>query len=178
MTDSTSAPAAAAPGPVAGLAITGIIVVAVALWAIVGTQVVVGTMRFTEATLFGAFLLLWHWANLEQLDIKRLPSVLGGALVGIALAWQVVYLTQTMGTNGTILGLLIMVAGIYLQVINVLPSLFNTSTMLFLTVAAAPLIQFKVNFAELAVSTVVGGLLLGAFVEAVKWIAAKAMPTT
>lgn len=174
MTDMTSAPAAAAPvaapSALAGLGITAIIVVAVVLWAVVGTAL------FSEATLFGAFLLLWHWANLEQLDIKRLPAVLGGALVGIALAWQVVYLTQTMGINGTILGLLIMVAGIYLQVINVLPFLFNTSAMLFLTVAAAPLIQLKVDFAELALSTVVGGLLFGAFVEAVKWIAAKAMP--
>ena len=174
MTDMTSAPAAAAPvaapSALAGLGITTIIVVAVVLWAVVGTAL------FSEATLFGAFLLLWHWANLEQLDIKRLPAVLGGALVGIALAWQVLYLTQTMGTNGTILGLLIMVAGIYLQVINVLPFLFNTSAMLFLTVAAAPLIQIKVDFAELALSTVVGGLLLGAFVEAIKWIAAKAIP--
>lgn len=170
MTDSISAPAATAPSPLAGLGITAIIVVAVVLWAIVGTAL------FSEATLFGGFLLLWHWANLEQLDIKRLPSAMAGALVGIALAWLVVYLTQIMGTNGTILGLLIMIVGIYLQVINVLPFLFNTAAMLFLTVAAAPLIQLKVDFAELALSTVVGGLLLGAFVEAVKWIAAKAMP--
>jgi hypothetical protein len=174
MTETTSAPAmaapAAAPSPVAGLAITAIIVVAVVLWAIGGAAL------FSEATLFGAFLLLWHWANLEQLDIKRLPSALGGALVGIALAWQVVYLSQAMGTNGMIIGLLIMIAGIYLQVINVLPFLFNAATMLFLTVAAAPLIQLKVDFTELALSTVVGGLFLGAFVEAVKWIAAKAMP--
>jgi hypothetical protein len=174
MTDMSSAPAAvppvAAPSALAGLGITAIIVVAVVLWAVVGTAL------FSGATLFGAFLLLWHWANLEQLDIKRLPAVIAGALVGLALAWLVVYLTKTMGTNGTILGLVFMVAGIYLQVINVLPFLFNTSAMLFLTVAAAPLIQLEVDFAELALSTVVGGLFLGAFVEAVKWIAAKAMP--
>ena len=167
MTDSTSAPAAAAPGPVAGLGITAIVVVLVFAWA------VIGTMLFSDLTLFGGFLLLWHWANLEALEIKRMPATIGGALVGIALAWQVVYLTQQMGGAGTVIGLLVMVAGIYLQVINLLPMLFNAAAMLFLTVAAAPLIQLKVDFVELAIATVVGGLFFGLAVEAIKWIAAK-----
>jgi len=169
MTDSTSAPAAA-PGPIAGLGVVAIVVVAVLAWAIIGTAL------FSEVSLFGGFLLLWHWANLEALEIKRLPATIAGALVGIALAWQVVYLTGIMGGNGTILGLLIMVAAIYLQVINVLPFLFNAAAMLFLTVAAAPLIQLKIDFIELAMATAVGGLFFGAFVEAIKRIAAKFMP--
>ncbi len=169
MTETNAAPAAA-PGPLAGLGIVAIVVVAVVAWAIIGTAL------FSGVSLFGAFLLLWHWANLEALEIKRLPATIAGALVGIALAWQVVYLTSTMGNNGTILGLLIMVAAIYLQVINVLPFLFNAAAMLFLTVAAAPLIQLKIDFAELAMATVVGGLFLGLFVEAIKRIAARFMP--
>lgn len=167
MTDSTSA----APGPLAGLGIVLIVVVAVVAWAIIGTAL------FSGATLFGAFLLLWHWANLEALEIKRLPATIAGALVGIALSWQVVYLTTKLGSTGTIVGLVIMVAAIYLQVINVLPFLFNAAAMLFLTVAAAPLIQLKVDFVELALATVVGGLFFGVFVEAIKRIAAKFMPT-
>lgn len=169
MTETNAAPAAA-PGPLAGLGIVAIVVVAVVAWAIIGTAL------FSGVSLFGAFLLLWHWANLEALEIKRLPATIAGALVGIALAWQVVYLTSIMGNNGTILGLLIMVAAIYLQVINVLPFLFNAAAMLFLTVAAAPLIQLKIDFAELAMATVVGGLFLGLFVEAIKRIAARFMP--
>jgi hypothetical protein len=169
MTDTNGAPAAA-PGPLAGLGIVAIVVLAVVAWAIIGTAL------FSEATLFGAFLLLWHWANLEALEIKRLPATIAGALVGIALAWQVVYLTTTMGSNGTILGLVIMVAAIYLQVINVLPFLFNAAAMLFLTVAAAPLVQLKVDFVQLALATLVGGLFFGLFVEAIKRIAAKFMP--
>jgi len=167
MTDSTAAPA---PGPLAGLGIVAIVLVAVVAW------VIIGTALFSDVSLFGAFLLLWHWANLEALEIKRLPATIAGALVGIALAWQVIYLTTIMGSNGTILGLLIMVAAIYLQVINVLPFLFNAAAMLFLTVAAAPLIQLKINFIELALATVVGGLFFGLFVEAIKRIAARFMP--
>jgi len=168
MTDSTSAPAAA-PGALAGLGIVAVVVVAIVAW------VVIGTALFTDLTLFGGFLLLWHWANLEQLEIRRMPATILGALVGIGLAWQVVYLTSTMGNTGLILGLLIMIAGIYLQVINVLPLLFNPAAMLFLTVAAAPLIQLKVDFAELAMATVVGGLYFGIFVEGLKRIAARFM---
>ena len=169
MTDSTPAPAAA-PGPLAGLAVVAIIVVAIVIWAVIGTAL------FSEVSLFGAFLLLWHWANLEALEIKRLPATIAGALVGIALSWQVVYLTGIMGSNGTILGLLIMVAAIYLQVINVLPFLFNAAAMLFLTVAAAPLIQLKIDFAELALATAVGGLLLGLLIEGIKRLAARFLP--
>lgn len=168
MTDSTSAPAAA-PGALAGLGIVAVVVVAIVGW------VVIGTSLFTDLTLFGGFLLLWHWANLEQLEIRRMPATILGALVGIGLAWQVVYLTSTMGNTGLILGLLIMIAGIYLQVINALPLLFNPAAMLFLTVAAAPLIQLKVDFAELAMATVVGGLFFGIFVEGLKRIAARFM---
>ncbi|HQV04852.1 MULTISPECIES: hypothetical protein [unclassified Novosphingobium] len=166
MNDSNSAPAAA-PGPVAGLAIVAIVVVLVIAWA------VLGTMLFSDLTLFGGFLLLWHWANLEQLEIKRMPATIAGALVGIGLAWQVVYLTQQMGSTGTIIGLLVMIAAIYIQIINVMPMLFNAAAMLFLTVAAAPLIQLKVDFAELALSTVVAGLFFGALVEGLKRAAAR-----
>lgn len=168
MSDTNSAPTAA-PGPVAGLGIVAIVVVAIVAW------VVIGTKLFSDVTLFGGFLLLWHWANLEHLDIKRLPPTIAGALVGIALAWQVIYLAGIMGTNGLILGLLIMVAAIYLQIINVVPFLFNPAAMLFLTVAAAPLIQLKVDFAELALSTLVGGVFFGLFIVSLQWLAARFM---
>ncbi len=168
MTDSTAAPAAA-PGALAGLGILAVVTVAIIAW------VAIGSTLFSDLTLFGGFLLLWHWANLEQLEIRRMPTTIAGALVGIALAWQVVYLSSVMGTNGLVLGLLIILGAIYLHVINVLPFLFNAAAMLFLTVAAAPLIQLKVDFAELACATVVGGLFFGIFVEGLKRIAARFM---
>jgi len=170
MNDASSAVPAAAPSPLVGLGIVAIVVVAVIGWAIIGSKL------FSDVTLFGGFLLLWHYANIEQLDIKRLPAALLGALVGIALAWQVVYLTQTNGGTGTLIGLLIMVAAIYLQVINVLPLFFNAAAMLYLTVAAAPLIQLKVDFVQLGLATIVGGIFFAAFIEAVKWIAGRLVP--
>lgn len=161
--------AEAAPSPIAGLGIVAIVVVAIIGWAILGSQIV------DELSLFGGFLMLWHYANIEHLEVKRLLPALCGAVVGIVLAWQVVYLTQSMGSTGTIIGLLVMVAAIYLQIINIVPLLFNAAAMLFLTVAAAPLIQLKVNWINLGISTVVGGLFFAGFIEAVKWIATKLM---
>lgn len=172
MTDSESTAAAAAPGLLAGLGIVAIVVVLIAAWAVIGTSL------FSDLTLFGPFLLLWQWANLEALEIKRLPATIAGALVGIGLAWQVVFLTQQLGGTGTIIGLLVMVGAIYLQIINALPFLFNTAAMLFLTVAAAPLIQLKVDFVELAVATVLGGLFFGLAVEGLKRIAVRFAPAS
>jgi len=102
----TEAPQAAAPpSPIAGLGVVAIIVAAIVGWAILGSAIV------DELSLFGGFLMLWHYANMEQLDIKRLPAALLGAVVGLVLAWQVVYLTQLYGSTGTIIGLLVMVVG-------------------------------------------------------------------
>lgn len=161
--------AEAPPSPVVGLGIVAIVVVGIIGWAILGSMIV------DELSLFGGFLMLWHYANIEQLNIKRLPAALCGAAVGLILAWQVVYLSGLYGSTGMIIGLLVMVAGVYLQIINALPLFFNAAAMLFLTVAAAPLVQLKVNFINLGISSVVGGLFFAGFIEVVKWIATKLM---
>ncbi len=60
--------------------------------------------------------------------------------------------------------------------IKAVPFAINASTMLFLTVAAAPLIQLKVNWQELVLSTVVGGLFFGAVVTGITRLAARFAP--
>jgi hypothetical protein len=40
-------------------------------------------------------------------------------------------------------------------------------------VAAAPLVQLKVDFVDFALATVAGGLFFAGFVECVKWGAAR-----
>ena len=165
MSDQKDAAAAAVPSPLAGVA--AVVAVAIIGWALVGGRL------FQETSLFGGFLMLWHYANMEHLEIKKLPQALAGAVMGIALSWQVVALTQLMGPQGTLIGLLVMLAGIYLQIIAVLPFVFNASAMLYLTVAAAPLVQLKVDFADFALASVAGGLFFAGFVEAVKWLAGR-----
>ena len=69
------------------------------------------------------------------------------------------------GPQGTVIGLLVMLAAIYLQIIAALPLVFNVAAMLYLTVAAAPLVQLKVDFVDFALATVAGGLFFAGFVE-------------
>ncbi len=102
MTDQTTPPAAA-PGPLAGLALTVIVLLIIIAWVALGLQFL------TDTSLFGGFLLLWFWANNEQLEIKRLPTAIVGALVGIGLAWFVVFAATKWGGAGLAAGLGLMV---------------------------------------------------------------------
>ena len=140
-----AAPAADAPSPLAGVGVVVIVAIAIIGWAVIGGRL------FQDVSLFGGFLMLWHYANMEQLEIKRLPQALAGAAAGIGLSWQVVWLTQMMGPQGTLLGLLIMLAAIYLQV-------------------------FTVDFVDLTLATLAGGLFFAGFIEAVKWLVTRLMP--
>lgn len=168
MTEATSVVEGQAPGPLAGVAITAIVLVVIAAWVVVGMQ-----FFSDDKTLFGGFLLLWHWVNNEAMEIKRLPSAITGALIGIFLAWFVVFATGSWGGAGIAAGLLLIVAALYLDVIKALPFAVNSSTTLFLTIAAAPLVQLSVNWTELVLSVVIGGLFFGVLIEGIKQLAAK-----
>lgn len=158
------------PGPLVGFGILLIVVVAIVGWAIIGGH------YLSDVSLFGGFLMLWYWANVEQLSLARLPAALIGALVGIGLAWALLYGVVNYGGAGLLVGLLLLILALYLDILKALPLFVNASTMLYVTVAAAPLVQLKVNWIELCLATVGGGIFFALFVEAVKWLAGKFMP--
>ena len=175
MNDTTNPPAAAAaPGPVAGIVVTLIAVVIIVAWIVLNFSL----LHLKETSLVGGFLLLYYWANNGQLDIKQLPSAIIGALVGIGIAWVLYYSTVNQSTQVLIAGLALLVLALYLDVIKAVPAVVNTSTMLYLTVAAAPLVQLKVDWQELVIATVVGGLFFGLVIEGLKRLAARFAPST
>lgn len=165
-------PAIAAPGPLAGFATLIIVLIALIAW------IVIGTRFMSDTSLVGGFLMLWYWANNEQLALNRLPAALIGAVVGIGLGWALVYGAIHYGTAGLIAALLLLIAALYLDIIKAVPLFVNTATMLYVTIAAAPLIQLHVNWIELVLSTVLGGLFFASYVEAAKWLAVKMAPAT
>ena len=158
------------PGPVAGLAILGVVLALIIAWIVVGLQV----LHIHDTALVGGFLMLWYWANNEQLQFKRLPAAIIGALVGIGLGWFLVYGSVNYGSTGLIVGLLLLILALYLDIIKAVPLVVNTSTMLYVTIAAAPLVQLHVDWLELVLSTVVGGLFFGLVVEGLQRLAARA----
>ena len=160
------------PGKIAGLAITAIVMVLIVGW----IALALGVLKLTDTTLVGAFMFLWYWANNEQLRFDRLVPAMLGSLVGIGIAWFLVYGAQHYGGPGLTAALALLVLALYLDVIKALPLLVNTATMLFVTLAAAPLIQLHVDWIELVISTVAGGAFFAGAVFALQKLAARFAP--
>ena len=158
------------PTPIAGLAILVIVLVLIAAWIAIGLQFL------HDTSLIGGFLMLWYWANNEQLQIKRLPAAIIGAVVGIGLGWALIYAPANYGSTGLIAALLLLILALYLDIIKAVPLVVNTSTMLYVTIAAAPLVQLHVDWVELVLSTVIGGLFFGLAVEGLQRLAARFAP--
>jgi hypothetical protein len=172
MTEATTAApeVAPTPGPVAGIGITAIVVVLLVAWTLLAAV----ALHVPPTELVGGYMLLWYWANNEQLQFKRLPATIIGALVGIGIAWLLIYATITYGGSGTAVALAVLILALYLDVIKALPLAINPSTFLFVTLAAAPLVQLHVNWMQLVISTVFGGVFFGLVVEGLQRMAAKA----
>jgi hypothetical protein len=152
------------PTPLAGVGVAAAVVTAIAGWLALGGSLL------SEASLFGGLLMLWYWANIEQLSLRCLPRAIFGALVGIGLAWGMFYGASQFGPAGLAVGLILLIIAIYLDILKVVPLFVNGATMLYSIIAAAPLVQLKVNWAELCIATIGGGLFFGAFVAVAGWL--------
>jgi hypothetical protein len=155
------------PTPLAGLGVTAVVISAIFAW------VALGSTFLSEPSLFGGFMMLWYWGKVEHLSMSRLPATVLGALVGIGIAWVMFYCASNYGPAGFAFGLFVLIVAIYLDVIQVFPMFVNASTMLLSIVAAAPLVQLKVNWIELCLATSGGGIFFGAYVAAVMWIVGR-----
>lgn len=155
------------PSALAGLGVLAVLITGIVGWFALG-----GTF-LSETSLFGGVLVLWFWAKVEHLSMNRLPPTIIGALVGIGVAWAMFYAASNYGATGVALGLLLLIVAIYLDIIEIFPLFVNTSTMLFSIIAAAPLVQLKVNWIELCLATAAGGIFFGAYVAAVMWIVGR-----
>jgi hypothetical protein len=160
------------PPPLAGVGVAAGLVAAIAGWfALAG-------LFLTEASLFGGLLMLWYWANFERMALPRLlPSILG-ALVGIGLAWGMFYGLTQHGPLGLAVGLSLLIVAIYLDIVKLAPLFINGATMLFSIVAAAPLVQLKVDWVELCLSAAGGGLFFGGLIALLKWLAGRKATTS
>ncbi len=172
MSENTAPETAATPGPLAAIAITVIIVVLIVAWIAIS----IGALGMSDTTLVGAFMFLWYWANNEQMQFNRLVPAMLGSLVGIGIAWLLWYGPAAYGGAGLAGALGVLIVSLYLDVTKTVPIAVNTATMLFLTLAAAPLIQLQVDWLELVKSTVLGGLFFAGAVYGLQKLAARFAP--
>ncbi len=159
-------PATAHATPSLGMGVQIIIgiVLGIAVW------LVLATLVFHIHSSFASFLFLWYWAVVEKMDFARLPAAFIGALVGAALAWQLVFLLGHFGGPGAAIGTLIILLAIFAQVMGWAPIAFNGAATLFLTVITAPQIMGGVNFVDLGESIVLGTIYFGGGVYLVQRI--------
>jgi hypothetical protein len=169
MSDVTT-PAAAPFSPMTGLLIVLIGLAFIVLWLFAG-------LKMGLTSFFAGFLFLWYWAAVEHLDFKQIPQSLIGALVGLLIAWQSHWLPVHYGTTGLIVALLIIVAAIYIQLMNWVPLAVNRSTMLYLTVLGAPALLDKLDVVETGGAILFGAVFFCGLIKlAFVFLARKAAP--
>jgi hypothetical protein len=145
-------------------AFNGFLVLLLIVFAVVG-WVVIGSKLLGITSFFASFLFLWYWAAVEHADYGQWVQSLIGGLVGLLLAWQTAYLGAHFGVNGMIAGTLILIVAIYVQVMNWVPIAVNRSTMLFLTVLAAPALLAKLDPIETGLAIAGGAIFFAGVVK-------------
>ena len=110
--------------------------------------------------LFG-LLFLVYWAAILQQDLKAYwPTVLGG-LLGILLGWLLIGLPGQIGTPGTVVSLIALVAVLFCFMRGHARLVVNNATMLFLTVATAAELQIGAQAVVMAQSLLLAAAYMG-----------------
>jgi hypothetical protein len=168
MTEET-APAAAPFSPLTALIIVVVGIACIVFWMVIGAQIGI-TSYFAGLTFF------WYWAAVEGLDFKQIPQSLIGALVGLLLAWQAAWLPTQFGTAGTVIGLSLIVAAIYVQIMNWVPIAINRAAMLFLTFMGAPALLAKLDVVETGAAIIFAAVFFCGLLKLVFTIAERRSP--
>ncbi len=123
--------------------------------------------------LYAGFLLLWAWSALHALSLKALPAALAGALTGAALSFTLQAGAAMASPALIALALLLMLGAVFMVVAGRAALLCNQSTMLFITVLNAPLLQAGEDFRAVTLAIVLGAVWFGS----VAWVVGRLAPT-
>jgi hypothetical protein len=151
---------------------TALVITAIAVALIVGFVVIGAVLHVVPV--YAGFMLLWYWTSVTHSDLRALaPAVIGG-LTGTGLS----YLLQTgtaLGNVPLIVGaLVLMVVALFLVIAGRLPLVCNASTMLYVTVFNAPVIQQGEDFRRVMLATVLGMVWFGVTIGVLGRIAPEA----
>lgn len=140
--------------------LTALVITIVAVVLIAGFVVIGAVLHVVPV--YAGFLLLWYWTSVTHSDLRALAPAVVGGLTGAALS----YLLQTGAAAGNvplILGALaLMVVALFLVIAGRVPLFCNASTMLYITVFNAEVIQKGEDFRQVIVATVLGMIWFGA----------------
>lgn len=152
-----------APAPAAGLGVGMAAMVTVGLVLLIVGFVVLGA-QLGLVPLYAGFLLLWYFGSIDVLETGALPALAVGAVCGTLTAWLLQYGVATWGPTGSIPGLVVIIAAIFVQLLGRLPIAINRAYMLYLTVMAAPLLQTHERFDRVLLVIALATLYFGGIV--------------
>ena len=144
----------------------------VVLVAVVGFIVLAAVLRVEVG--YAGLLFFWYWAGIRDAKFAAMPPILVGACLGIGTAWLLQVATES--HHGVLLAavLLLIVSAIYIQVMDLAPGAINLSYMLFLTVAAAPLLQREEVMPAMVGAVLLAAVYFGAIVAIMTALQARA----
>lgn len=168
---STQTGAAAASPPPPTLPLVQALFVTIGVLVVVAGFIALGTWLHVKP-LYAGFLLLWMWSALDKLSLKALPAALLGALVGTGLSFLLQSGTAAGSPALIALALGVTIFAVFLVVAGRAVLVCNQSTMLFVTVLNAPLLQLNEDLRAVPVALV----LSAAYFGAVAWLIGRLTP--
>jgi hypothetical protein len=158
---------------------TALVITVVAVVLIAGF-IVIGTLLHV-VPLYAGFLLLWYWTSVTHSDFRALMPAVAGGVFGTSLSWLLQTGTAMGNVPLIVLSLVLMTIALFLLVAGRLPLLCNASTMLYITVFNAPVIQKGEDFSGVIAATLLAlvwfGLCLAALGRLAPTPAHAAEPT-
>jgi len=119
-------------------------------------------------TFYASFVFAWYWGIVDKAEFSRLPWSILGCLLGLAVVWQLSFLSAHYGTAGAVVAVLVIAAVLFMQIMHWGARVINPGTMLFLAVFTATPIMGVVNFMDAGATTVAGALYMAAVIYMLK----------
>jgi hypothetical protein len=141
----------------AGAVVLIVVVILLAAYLIGGTMLHV-------APLYAGLFFAVYWGNIKKADLAEwLPAVLGG-LGGLFLAWGLVIGKAQYGSAGLLVMLALIILALYLDIIQIMPLVFNASFMTYLTLGGIPAVVAQNDFPMMIVAMLGSAAFFGGFV--------------
>jgi hypothetical protein len=141
---------------------------------LVGVAALMGLLKLANVgPIFPAYLFLFYWTGVRNMDKNDFLPSLFGALCGLGMAYLTATLPQVMDpTTGLAIAVGVSLFSVYLLILQKAAIIVNLGTMLFLTVGNIPALA-GADFAEMALSVLIGAAFAGTLVFCGTWIAKR-----
>lgn len=136
------------------------LIVTLALIPLVGAYLAIGFAIGLEP-LFAGFLFSLYWGAFKGMALPEFWPALAGSLAGLGLAALMHVLPLHIGIAGMAIALLLIVAAVYLYILQAWPFVANHALLLFLTVGTIPALQAQADFAAMAAAVLLGAAYCG-----------------